>query len=108
MECEARACLAYAIVKSSPVGYAAYFGLALDRCHKAMKLDAFHDQDSDEAAEAEAEAEAEAPAQQGGAVPPLRAHFRGRVPRHRVHDGGGAAQGVQGQVPQGAEQAARR
>lgn len=40
--CEARAYLAYAIVKSSSIGYAAYAGLALGHCRKAMKLNPFH------------------------------------------------------------------
>jgi len=40
--CEVRACLAYAIVKSSSIGYAAYAGLALGHCREAMKLNPFH------------------------------------------------------------------
>ena len=43
IECETRACLAYAIVKSnSKFGYAAYAGIALQHCRKAMKLNPFH------------------------------------------------------------------
>eukprot|EP01084_Bolivina_argentea_P215049 365064_1 len=42
IECETRSCLAYSIVKSNAIGYAAYAGLALEHCRKSMKLDPFH------------------------------------------------------------------